>query len=292
MLLAPPRLPELQLDDGVIRGLFASGVLLLLAVAIRGLGFSLLRRSGVEGENLLRLRAATRNVALGALVLGLIVIWADELQAVALSLVVAASAFAIATKELIACIVGTVYRGSMRPYAIGDRVVIGSARGDVLDISLLGTRIQEVATTASGEVVTGRIVVIPNSALFTEHVRNESADGPFVVDTIHLQATTENWQAIESRLLRAADHAIADFVEDAQRSFDTTTVRHGATPRRATPRCEVEVHGGERLVVHLHFPVPLTRRGEIRQAVWRHYLMRDQTSDPMTKDEPTAATDA
>lgn len=269
---APRRVSFLGLDPDLTRGLLLSLAVVGLAVVIRLVGGSIIRRSGLEGENLLRLRASTRNAALAVVGLGLFVIWAEELQAVALSLVAIAAATAIATKEIITCVVGTVYRGSMRPYAIGDRVSIGDVRGDVLDISLLATRIREVRPTESGDMVTGRVVVLPNSGLFEHEVRNESADGPFVVDEVSVQSSAEAWRDTEARLLQAARRAVEGFEADAQAAFDAATQRLGAPPRQAVPRCEVSVRGRDEVTVHLYHPAPLARRGQIRQAVWRGYL--------------------
>ncbi|MEJ2755922.1 MAG: mechanosensitive ion channel family protein, partial [Gammaproteobacteria bacterium] len=67
------------------------------------------------------------------MVLGLILIWATELQNIAISIAAFMVSLIIATKEFISCIVGAFYKGSTRPYQVGDWVRIGPFEGEVTD---------------------------------------------------------------------------------------------------------------------------------------------------------------
>jgi len=284
--LALIAIPSLGLTPAHTRAVLLTAIVILVAVTIRIIGNQVVRRAGLEGENLLRLRASVRNLAISILALGLFVVWAEELQTVALSLVAIAAAAAIATKELITCVAGTLYRGSMRPYSIGDRVVIGDMRGEVLDILLLATRLQELVSTPAGDVITGRVLVVPNSTLFTASVLNESAGGAFVLDTISFSSPANaDWASAESRALAAAKEVTREFEAPAQAAFALAREKLGAPVRNATPQATVELAADGAILHRVYYPVPLTRRGEIRQLVWRSYLSRGPTQSTQSASD-------
>ncbi len=86
----------------------------------------------------------------------------------------------------------------MRAYKIGDRVKIGEATGDVVEKSLLVTRIK----TIKNEVVS-----IPNSTVMNSHTTNFSAEAKEHGLIIHTTVTIgyENpWRQIHDLLIKAA----------------------------------------------------------------------------------------
>jgi small-conductance mechanosensitive channel len=86
----------------------------------------------------------------------------------------------------------------MRAYKIGDRVKIGEATGDVVEKSLLVTRILTIKN---------EIVSIPNSTVMSSHTTNFSAEAAEHGLIIHTTVTIgyENpWRQIHDLLIRAA----------------------------------------------------------------------------------------
>jgi small-conductance mechanosensitive channel len=53
-----------------------------------------------------------------------------------------------------------------RPFSIGDRIVISSIRGDVVDISMFHISLDEVGGTIDGEEKSNRSVIFPTSIIF------------------------------------------------------------------------------------------------------------------------------
>ena len=74
----------------------------------------------------------TRNSMVLGLFVGLVVIWAHELDAFAVSLVALAATVVLATKELILCWSGAALRIGGGVYGVGDRIQLGIYRGVVL----------------------------------------------------------------------------------------------------------------------------------------------------------------
>ena len=75
----------------------------------------------------------------------------------------------------ITSLIGWVYLLIRQPYKVGDRIEIGEARGDVIDVSYLDTTLWEFGGPyLSTQHPSGRIVKFPNSLVLNETVYNYS----------------------------------------------------------------------------------------------------------------------
>lgn len=79
-----------------------------------------------------------------------------------------------------------------RPFEIGDRVIIGSVRGDVTDISLTHIYIQEIGGIVAGEENSGRVIMVPNSILFEQNIINYTSIDEYVLDQVVVSVTYES----------------------------------------------------------------------------------------------------
>ena len=69
-----------------------------------------------------------------------------------------------------------------RPFQIGDRILIGDTRGDVVDITLTHVHLSEVGGTIASEETSGRGILIPNSILFEQKIINYALKEDFILD--------------------------------------------------------------------------------------------------------------
>ena len=76
-----------------------------------------------------------------------------------------------------------------RPYRIGDRVILGSTIGDVEDISVMYTQMEQVSGTIGGEEKSGRSVLIPNQHLFRWNVINYTRNEKYILDEVIVRLT-------------------------------------------------------------------------------------------------------
>ena len=76
-----------------------------------------------------------------------------------------------------------------RPYRIGERVILGATIGDVEDISVMYTQLEQVGGTIGGEEKSGRSVLIPNQHLFRWNVINYTRDGKYILDEVIVRLT-------------------------------------------------------------------------------------------------------
>lgn len=248
----------------------------LIAVLFLGRWFVLTRLRKSDGMSMdLRRRwaAQVRLVTLLLLLLGGFVIWGAELQTFALSIVAIAAAIVIATKELIMCVSGTVLKASGRSFQIGDRIEIGTFRGDVVDQTLLTTSILEVGPGTTIHQHTGRTIVLPNSMLLASPVVNETFSDEFMlhVFTVSL-AEHEDWREAERVVLAASQSECKSYLAEAMSHMDRLVRREGLEPLSVEPRVTLRLDDPAKIVLLVRVPVPARKKGRIEQAILRRFL--------------------
>jgi small-conductance mechanosensitive channel len=90
-----------------------------------------------------------------------------------------------------------------RPFDIGDRIIIGDVKGDVVDFNLTHVHVMEIGGLISDEENSGRIIMVPNWMLFEKNIINYTSNNDFVLHSVTVNVT------YESNLDRAIE--IADF---------------------------------------------------------------------------------
>jgi small-conductance mechanosensitive channel len=79
-----------------------------------------------------------------------------------------------------------------RPFGVGDRVIISSIRGDVIDISLFHIYLEEVGGTIDGEEKSNRSVILPTSIIFDQEVINYNEKDEYILDEVTMAITYES----------------------------------------------------------------------------------------------------
>ncbi|MDP2285435.1 MAG: hypothetical protein Q8L06_14955, partial [Pseudohongiella sp.] len=98
-------LTNFVLSDSMISLITSSVILIVTVLALRALLGRFIRRSVASTELRRKWMVQSRNGLLLLLMLGLVLIWGEELRTLALSIVAIAVAFVVATKELILCVI-------------------------------------------------------------------------------------------------------------------------------------------------------------------------------------------
>jgi small-conductance mechanosensitive channel len=108
------------------------------------------------------------------IVIGLTILSANWSTAL-VSLGVLSLIIGFALQTPITSLIGWVYLLIRQPYKVGDRIEIGNARGDVIDVSYLDTTLWEFGGPyLTTEHPSGRIIKFPNSLVLNETVYNYS----------------------------------------------------------------------------------------------------------------------
>lgn len=254
-----------------LKELIASAGLLASVLLLRFVGRRSLERSDWKDD---AARARTlqnlNRVALLALVLGLVVIWAPELRTFALSAVALAAALVLATKELIMCLSGAVLRATTGAYDLGDRIELDGLRGDVVRIGLLSTTVLEVGPAHQR---TGRAVVVPNSLLLSKPVVNETYTDEFVLHTFVVPMSRDaDWRAAERRLLELAVELCAPWRDQARARLERLARDHGLPAPNAEPKVSLQLPDEDSLLLLVRIPVPARQKARVEQEILRRFL--------------------
>lgn len=211
-------------DVGVKLGYTAALVLVLFALrwlvhrAVNGL---------LQGKRE-SLRFWTRqavNVATAVVFIAVLLsIWFDNPSRLVTGLGLFSAGVAFALQQVITSIAGylLILRGDV--FSIGDRIVMGGVRGDVIGLGFIRTTILEMGKPGAGpddtgtdswvraRQYTGRIVTVANSTVFSDPVYNYTRDFPFLWDELVIPVPYDaDRDRAEQILLDAARRHGVDF---------------------------------------------------------------------------------
>jgi small-conductance mechanosensitive channel len=161
-----------------------------------------------------------------ALILVLVIasIWFDNPARLATVVALVGAGVAFALQRVITAVAGyfVILRG--KTFNVGDRIVMGGVRGDVINLSFMQTQIMEMgqppqvnpgtdpAMWVHSRQFTGRIVTVTNDKIFDEPVYNYTHEFPYIWEEMRLPVRYQDDRArAEQILLQAAQrHAITE----------------------------------------------------------------------------------
>lgn len=277
---------NLVVSDSLLSLLISTAILIAAVLALRAVLGRFIRRSVASTDLRRKWMVQSRNGLLLLLLLGLIIIWGEELRTLALSIVAIAVAFVVATKELIMCVMGTILKTMSRSFELGDRIQIKDFRGDVIDQNLLATTILEVGPGKFTHQRTGRTVVLPNAMFVGEPVINESLthDFGFHVFTIPFKRE-EDWYAAQQAFLASANRFCQPYLEEVRRYMNRISIRRGLEIPSVDPRVTIQVPTAGEIHLIVRVPVKSRERGFIEQSILNDVFQRHDFSPKKDSDD-------
>ncbi|GLR64263.1 mechanosensitive ion channel domain-containing protein [Marinospirillum insulare] len=259
---------DFSVSHEIVRLLFSTLVLVTSMLVLRALGNRLIRRSVKSNELRRKWLVQSRNGLLLLTLLGVFMIWGEELRTLALSIVAIAVAFVVATKELIMCITGSLLKTGARSFDIGDRIQVKDFRGDVIDQNLLATTILEVGPGKLTHQRTGRMIVLPNSLFVSEPVVNESFTHDYVLHAFTVPFMREdNWRAAQQALLAAATKHCAYNLESIRRHMQKVATQRGLEVPTVDPRVSLQFPDAEEVHLIVRVPAKTSQKSFIEQSI-------------------------
>lgn len=265
-------------SDGVGLEVVATVVIIVIAIAIRvaGARFVLHQRWPTMDERrrwLVMLRNATLLITLFALM----VVWADELRAAAITFLAVGVAIVLATKELIMSISGSVVRATSGSFTIGDRIRVGETRGIVIDHSLLTTSLLEIGPT---HVRTGRVITIPNSVFVGSPVANESRGHDFVLHSFVVPVKRAEWRHAHEVLSEAATRLSAPYLVDATAQMQARAERYALSVPNVEAFVLAKPTGVDTVELTVRVPVASRDLWQIENDIHHAWLEASSNGEP------------
>ena len=154
------------------------------------------------------------------MILGILSIWFDNPARLASVLGLIGAGIAFALQRVITAVAGyfVILRG--KTFNVGDRILMGGVRGDVIGLSFMQTRIMEMGQSPREETdqkswvrsrqFTGRIVTVTNDKVFDEPVFNYTHEFAYVWDEMAVPVIySSDYRAAEKCIVQAAsNHAL------------------------------------------------------------------------------------
>jgi small-conductance mechanosensitive channel len=179
---------------------------------------------------------------LAIIIIGLSLLSANWYTAL-VSLGVLSLILGFALQTPITSLIGWVYLLIRQPYKVGDRIQIGDAKGDVIDVSYLDTTLWEFGGPyLSTQHPSGRIIKFPNSLVLNETVYNYSWPlFPYVWNEIKFQvAYNSDLEFITKTMQQVVEEDLGEQMMDLVKVYRELLLQ--------TPVDELEIK--ERPVVH------------------------------------------
>lgn len=281
----------MALDPGpyLLRPEVQSALAVLLLLIARALAVTRIRRMEFPTiEERRRWLVGSRNLTLFVGTIALLLIWNSQIQQVLLSVVAIAAALVLATKEIILCASGALWRTATRAFDVGDRIEVSGYRGDVIDHGLLGTTLLEVGPGQASNQASGRAIVLPNSLFLMFPLVNETFTDAYVLHPFTLQiARDSDWRSAEQVLLEAANAECEAFLDDAKASIGRQVARYSLPNLGVEPRVSIGLHDATRIELLVRVPVPVRQKSRIEQAILRRFLDGMDKATPRPLPGPT-----
>ncbi len=182
------------------------------------------------------------------IILGLLSIWFEDPTRLATALGLVTAGLAFALQKVVTAVAGyfVILRG--KTFNVGDRIVMGGVRGDVIALGFIQTTIMEMgqpppvqgaapAMWVQSREYTGRIVTVSNAKIFDEPVYNYSGDFPYLWEELSLPITySSDRSRAEDILLEVAGRHTIPITELGQESLEEMQRRYVVKAAEMQPK--------------------------------------------------------
>lgn len=161
-----------------------------------------------------------RFLTLIGIVILFLVVFGDRFSNMATIVGLTGTGLAFALREVIVSFAGWIAIMFGDFFKVGDRVLLGGIKGDVINLGAVRTTLMEIGDWVGGDQYNGRIVRVSNSFIFTQPVYNYSADFSYVWDEIKVPVRFgSDTEKVRKILLETACEYIGDISNDAKNQW-------------------------------------------------------------------------
>lgn len=214
-------------------------------------------------------------------------LWIQGVSGIATYLGLLSAGVAIALQDPLSNLAGWLFILIRRPFRIGDRIQVGSDRGDVVDIRPFRFLMLEVGNWVHADQSTGRVLHVPNGSIFKQTIANYNEAFGHIWNEIEVTVTFESdWRAakkILEEILEANTEKIDDHIK--RRIEAAAETLHIKFPKPTPVVWTSVVDSGVRLTMR-YLCQPRARRNSSAQ-IWEAVLDRFAERDTIDFAYPT-----
>jgi small-conductance mechanosensitive channel len=237
--LVPLSEPALGIAHRILRGAVLITIVLAIARALSVYGIARIEDASTRFT---LQRIAHLAVALAAAVIVISIVFVNWYAAIA-AFGVGSIIIGLAVQTPMKSFIAWIYILVRQPYRVGDRIQIGDATGDVIDVGYLDTTLWEFGGKyITGDHPSGRLIKFPNEKVLDELVYNYSWPlFPYIWNEIKFQvAYNADLEFIASTMQKIAEEELGKEMIDRVQTFRDLLAR--------TPVDELEVREHPRVI--------------------------------------------
>ena len=206
----------------IIENIFYTLVALIVLYIIKYYIIRIIYKKNYDPAKQFTTKKAIKLVLNVILLVILISIWGKESGKYILSFIGFFTAgLAIAVKDIILNMIGSLYILWASPFKVGDRIEISGQIGDVIDIRLLHFSMLEVGNRIAGEQSTGRMIHLPNAYVFNYPLANYEKGFKFIWNELIVPIDkNSNWELAKVLINELLEEHINEIIEDAKEQID------------------------------------------------------------------------
>ncbi len=201
-------------------------------------------------------------------------IWFKGFSSVSTYLGILSAGLAIALQTPLTNLAGWLFILFRRPFSVGDRIQIGTLKGDVIDQKIFMFSILEIGNWVGAEQSTGRVVHVPNGKVFSEDVANYEEGFKYIWNEIPVVITFESdWEKAKKILENIINSREISVHQDAEKEVRAAAGKMMIYLSKLTPIVYTSVldHGVALTIRYL--TLPRRRRGS-EQEIWEEILRK------------------
>lgn len=183
-----------------------------------------------------------------ALTIGIASIWFDDPARLAMAMGLVTAGLAFALQRVVTALAGYLLILRGQTFNVGDRIVMGGVRGDVVALGFLQTTIMEMgqppavqnavpAMWVRSRQYTGRMVTVSNAKVFDEPVYNFTREFPYIWEEMSVAVGyRDDRDRVEQILLDAAGRHTVKIAELGEPALQELERRYAAKRSTLAPR--------------------------------------------------------
>ena len=174
-----------------------------------------------------------------------------------------------------------------KPFDVGDRIEISGLLGDVIDIRVFQTSVLEVGNWVGAEQSTGRILNVPNSAVFRGFNANYTQGFPFIWSEQTIVVTLESdWKRAKEIISKRAEEEADKIESEVRRQIEAMRGRYAIRYDHLRPTVYTHIadHG---VALTLRYLCPARKRRGFAHLINEGILKDFAREDSITLAYPT-----
>ncbi len=208
-------------------------------------------------------------------IIGLIIlirIWFGAFEYLGTYLGLLSAGLAIAFKDLLVNFAGWMFILIRKPFKVGDRIEVGSVRGDVIDVRIFQFSVIEIGNWVDSDQSTGRIIHLPNSYVFTQHQANYTAGFEYIWNEIPVLITFESdWKVAKEILFGVLKSNTINLTKEAEKQIKEAAKKYLIFYKTLTPTVYTSVKDSGVLLTMRYICNARQRRGT-EEILWEKIL--------------------